>query len=67
MEHWRNCTDRRKPKYLEREACPRVTLTTTHPTRVGLGFNPDVRGERAGNNRLRKLVKRKTFYYTTPN
>jgi hypothetical protein len=61
MEHWQNGTDRGKPKYLEKEACPRVTLTTINPTRIGLGFNLDLRGERAGTNRLRKLVIRNTF------
>jgi hypothetical protein len=61
MEHWRYGTDRGKQKYLEREACPRVILTNINPTRIGLGFNPDLRGERAGTNRLRKLVIRKTF------
>jgi hypothetical protein len=61
MEPWRNGTDRGKPKYLEREACPRVTWTTINPTMIGPGFNPDLRGERAGNDRLRKLVIRNTF------
>ena len=42
MDHWRNGTDRGKPKYSDK-TCARATLSTTNLTWNGLGMNPDIR------------------------
>jgi hypothetical protein len=31
--------------------CPGTTLSTTNPTRIVLGFNPDLRGDKPATNR----------------
>jgi hypothetical protein len=40
-----------KPKYLEK-ICPSATLSTTNPTWLDLGSNPDRRGGKPATNRL---------------
>jgi hypothetical protein len=41
-----------KNQSTQRKACPSVTLSTTNPTRTGLGSNQGPCGERQENNHL---------------
>jgi hypothetical protein len=53
MDHWWNGTERGKPKHWEKKNCPSATLSTTNLTRIGLGSNPTLQGDRSASNRLR--------------
>jgi hypothetical protein len=44
VEHWWNTTDRRKPKYSEKNV-PSATLSTTYLTLTELGSNSGLHGE----------------------
>ena len=46
-----NNANRKNLKYLEK-TCPIVTLSTTNPTRTGLGLNLGLCGKRLESNRL---------------
>jgi hypothetical protein len=46
IEDWQ-----RKPKYSEK-TCPSATLSTTNPTWLDPGLNPDRRGGKSATNRL---------------
>jgi hypothetical protein len=60
-------TDREKLKYSERKARPRATLATINPTRIGLGLNPDLHGEKQATNCLRKPAFTEILtFYTQP-
>jgi hypothetical protein len=45
MENWQNSTDR-ETKGLKTETCPSSTLSTTNPTRTGLGSSPGFHNDR---------------------
>jgi hypothetical protein len=43
-----------------RNTCPSTTLSTTNPTRTGVGLDPGLRGDRPAANRLSIPVRRNT-------
>jgi hypothetical protein len=50
-KNWRNKDWQGKPKYWKK-TCPSATLSTTNPTWLYPGFNPDRRGGKPATNRL---------------
>ena len=52
MKHWGNYTDRGN-WHTVKKTCPRATRFSKNPTRIVMGFNPGLRGERPATDRLR--------------